>query len=458
MSWTATAEAPRLARRAAEEQTARETAASTAAVVVARLARAGFIFLAARALGHQGFGDLAVGLSMVGLAAHGLETTRRTVVRFGRRYLRARDARRFSTLILAARALACLAAAGGCAALAVLAWRSARASGDGTQGAAAIAVLAAAPVALVVREALRARRALRYDRGRIVLRLALEPVTQLALAALAAAFLGPQPVAFAVAYVLGIAAAAVERAIGARRATRAAAETLSSEEGGEPDDGAGATSGARDWTLYAAATSVGPVAGTAAMHLTVIATAAVLGPWAAGLIRLAHQVVDVGALLPNALRRATLLGLDPEVEGEASLQLAGVARRRSLLAAVPLLGGVAALAWPIADFVGGGPGPSLAHAIALLAVATLVALGLGPTDPVLRRIGTPEALGAVIGACAASVVLAPVLALALAPALGVTGVAGALATALVLREAALATAVRRCRHRRGEAEKPAEDV
>jgi hypothetical protein len=91
-------------------------------------------------------------------------------------------------------------------------------------------------------------------------------------------------------------------------------------------------------------------------------------------------------------------------------------------------------------------------------VATLVALGLGPTDPVLRRIGTPEALGAVIGACAASVVLAPVLALALAPALGVTGVAGALATALVLREAALATAVRRCRHRRGEAEKPAEDV
>lgn len=187
------------------------------------------------------------------------------------------------------------------------------------------------------------------------------------------------------------------------------------------------------------------------MHLAVLTSAAVLGPAAAGLLRLAHQVVDVAALLPNALRRATLLGLDPETEGEASLRLAAVARRRSLLAAVPILGGAAALAWPIAGLLGTAAAPSLAPAIVVLAAATLVALGLGPTDPVLRRVGTPQALRAVIGASVAAVLVAPLLALALAPALGVTGVAGALAASLVLREVALAAEVRRCERRLGAA-------
>jgi hypothetical protein len=403
-------------------------AEATASIVVARVARAGFSFLGLYALGPALFGPMALALSVLGLAAQGVEITRRTFLRFARR----REDHAGAVRGTRARAAAVVAVAGTATAT-VMVLALARRAGA---AAGALAVLAAAPAALLAREAVRAWGALRRGRERPVVRVAVEPVAQLLLGGTALALAPGSAPAFAAAFVVGTVVATVARTLA--RATLDAPRAARREEARA---GSPATE-AREWLTYAAATAMGPMTHRASMHASVVVSGIVLGPGAAALLRVAHDAVDVAAVLPNAMRRGTLLAFDPDTEEEISPAAARAARRRGVVTGIPLLLGAAALAWPIGTLLAPGH-PAVPASIACLALGTLGGLAFGPNDAVLRRIGTPRAVHTVIAASVASIALAVALTLALSPVLGLMGAAAALAVAQVLREAVLAAAVRR---------------
>ncbi len=418
-----------------------------------RLSRAGFFILGALTLPAEGFGRVALGLSFVAVTTLGLQGVSRTRRRYRRIYRRAGDPERLRGLRRASVRAAALGTAAATAALMAFAWRTSAARGAASSAAAALALLAALPPLAFVREAMLAKRTGGRRLGR--LSAALEPLAQLAFAGVALALARPSPFWFAAAYGAGF---VVSSALSL--APRGRPGGPSRGAGADADAGAGtgerkrprrpvpatarpravtATYEAREWAGFAAASSVDVVSTQLVMHAADLGAGGLVGAWAAGLLRLAHHVVEVFALLPRAVALMTLLhrgGGRKQGRPAAVLARCRRARRRSVLLGGPFLGLAILLSGSVAAALAPSR-PALAPAIAVLAGGVLVSLALGSVEPVLRAIGSQRAVRAILLAHVGDVVAKVLGTVLLASSAGLTGAAVALALGLVVRQTLL---------------------